>query len=419
MSIYSSFYSALSGLSANGSAMSVIGNNLANLNTIGYKGSSATFQDLFSSAMGSNAVQGNGNPNQIGMGSSLASISQNFASGSTQSTGNVTDMAIQGDGFFALQTQAGTRAYTRAGNFTLDVNSNLVNPSGYNVLGWIRAGTPPTVDTAQPITAINLSAYQAIPATATQNVGFTTNLDAGAALNSTFTSSVDVYDSLGNAHTVQITYEKTASNEWDMSATVADASTVYNGGTTTAWSGHLSFDSNGILLADGAATGTTDNNAMAITWGNGASAQTLAFDLSYLTQSATGSQTSASTQDGMAAGTLQDLSVSKDGEIIGQFSNGQNVVIAQVALATFTNTNGLLKAGNNCWNETIASGSANIAAANEGGRGYIQGSSLELSNVDTATELTQMIITQQGYQANSRVITTANTLLQEVLNLVR
>lgn len=416
MSIYSSFYSALSGLSANGSAMSVIGNNLANLNTIGYKGSSATFQDLFSSAMGSNAVQGNGNPNQIGMGSSLASISQNFASGSTQSTGNVTDMAIQGDGFFALQTQAGMRAYTRAGNFTLDVNSNLVNPSGYNVLGWIRAGTPPTVDTSQPISAINLSAYQAIPATATQNVGFTTNLDAGAALNSTFTSSVDVYDSLGNAHTVQITYTKTASNEWNMSATVADAATVYNGGTVTAWSGHLTFDSNGNLNTTAA---TTVNNTMDLTWGNGASAQTLAFDLSYLTQSATASQTSASTQDGMAAGTLQDLSVSKDGEIIGQFSNGQNVVIAQVALATFTNTNGLLKAGNNCWNETIASGSANIAAANEGGRGYIQGSSLELSNVDTATELTQMIITQQGYQANSRVITTANTLLQEVLNLVR
>ena len=181
MSIYSSFYSALSGLSANGSAMSVIGNNLANLNTIGYKGSSATFQDLFSSAMGSSAVQGNGNPNQIGMGSSLASISQNFASGSTQSTGNVTDMAIQGDGFFALQTQAGTRAYTRAGNFTLDVNSNLVNSSGYNVMGWLRAGTPPSVNTSLTAAPINLSAYQAISATPTQNVGFTTNLDAGAA----------------------------------------------------------------------------------------------------------------------------------------------------------------------------------------------------------------------------------------------
>ena len=138
MSIYSSFYSALSGLNANGNAMSVIGNNLANLNTIGYKGSSATFQDLFSSAMGGSAVQGNGNPNQIGMGTALGGISQNFASGSTQSTGNVTDMAVQGNGFFALQTQSGTRSYSRAGNFTLDVNSNLVNPTGYKVLGWSR-----------------------------------------------------------------------------------------------------------------------------------------------------------------------------------------------------------------------------------------------------------------------------------------
>ena len=416
MSIYSSFYSALSGLSANGSAMSVIGNNLANLNTIGYKGSSATFQDLFSSAMGSNAVQGNGNPNQIGMGSSLASISQNFASGSTQSTGNVTDMAIQGDGFFALQTQAGTRAYTRAGNFTLDVNSNLVNSSGYNVMGWLRAGTPPSVNTSLTAAPINLSAYQAISATPTQNVGFTTNLDAGAAVNGTFTSSIDIYDSLGNAHTVQLTYTKTASNEWDVSATVADAATVYNSGTTNAWTSHLTFDSDGNLDT---AAATTVNHQMDLTWSNGSAAQTLTFDQSYMTQSATASQTSASTQDGMAAGTLEGLSVSNDGEIIGQFSNGQNVVIAQVALAMFTNTNGLQKAGSNCWTETIASGSANIATANAGGRGYIQGSSLELSNVDTATELTQMIVTQQGYQANSRVITTANTLLQEVLNLIR
>lgn len=416
MSIYSSFYSALSGLSANGSALSVIGNNLANLNTIGYKGSSATFQDLFSSAMGSSAIQGNGNPNQIGMGTSIGGISQNFASGSTESTGSVTDMAIQGNGFFALQTQAGTKAYSRAGNFTFDVNSNLVNSTGYNVMGWLRAGTPPSMNTSLTPSTINLSAYQSIAATPSANFAFTTNLDASQLAGATFNSSVQVFDSLGNAHTEQVTYTKAAANTWTLSATVSGAATVTNGGTAVPWSGTLAFNADGSLNAAGSTVNTMD-----LTWpvANGAAAQTLTYDPANMTQSATGFQTSASTQDGMAAGTLQGLSVSQKGELIGNFTNGQNIAIAQVAVAMFTNTNGLQKAGNNCWTETLASGAANIAAANQGGRGYVQGNSLELSNVDTATELTQLIISQQGYQANSRVITTSNTLLQDVLNLVR
>ena len=415
MSIYSSFYSALSGLNANGNAMSVIGNNLANLNTIGYKGSSATFQDLFSSAMGGSAVQGNGNPNQIGMGTALGGISQNFASGSTQSTGNVTDMAIQGNGFFALQTQAGTRAYSRAGNFTLDVNSNLVNPTGFNVLGWSRAGAPPRVDTSVTPGPINLSAYQTIAATPTQNFSFTANLDPGAALGATFNSNVQIYDSLGNSHSLQITYTKAAAaNSWDLSASVAGASSVSNAGLLTPWAGTLTFASNG-SLASSTLVG------MDVAWppASGVAAQTLTYNPANMTQSANGFQTSASTQDGMGAGTLDGLTVSQKGELVGHFTNGQNIPVAQVALAMFTNVNGLQKAGNNSWTESLASGAANISAANQGGRGYIQGNSLELSNVDTATELTQMIVSQQGYQANSRVITTSNTLLQEVLNLVR
>jgi flagellar hook protein FlgE len=416
VSIYSSFYSALSGLSTNGSAMSVIGNNLANLNTIGYKGSSATFQDLFSSAMGGSAIQGNGNPNQVGMGTAIGGISQNFASGSTQSTGNVTDMAIQGNGFFALQTQAGTRAYSRAGNFTLDVNSNLVNSTGFNVLGWLRTAATPPVNTSLTPTPINLSAYQSIAATPSANFAFTTNLDAGALAGATFNSSVQIYDSLGNSHTVQVTYTKAAANTWTLSAAVPGAAGVFNGGTAVPWNGTLAFNADGSLNAAGSTVHTMD-----LTWppANGAAAQTLTYNPANMTQSATGFQTSASTQDGMAAGTLDGLSVSQKGELVGHFTNGQNITVAQVALAMFTNVNGLQKAGNNCWTETLASGAANIAAANQGGRGYIQGNSLELSNVDTATELTQMIVTQQGYQANSRVITTSNTLLQEVLNLVR
>ena len=416
MSIYSSFYSALSGLSSNGSAMSVIGNNLANLNTIGFKGSSSTFQDLFSSAMGGSAIQGNGNPNQVGMGTTLGCISQNFASGSTESTGNVTDMAIQGNGFFVLQTPAGSKTYSRAGNFTLDVNSNLVNPAGYKVLGWLRTGTPGTVDTTTTPTTINLAAYQTIAATPTQHIGFTSNLDAGSAVGTVVTNSIDIYDSLGNAHSVQFNYTKTAANAWSITVSpvtggaIVDNSDPLNLGAT--WDGTLTFNPNGTLASSAIPP-------MSVTWSNGASAQSITYNPANLSQTASGSQTSASTQDGMAAGTLDSYSVSQNGEIIGHYTNGQNIPIAEVALAMFTNVNGLQKGGNNCWTETIASGTGNIAAANQGGRGYIQGNSLELSNVDTATELTQMIVTQQGYQANSRVITTSNTLLQEVLNLVR
>ncbi|HWQ08550.1 MAG TPA: flagellar hook protein FlgE [Holophaga sp.] len=413
MSIYSSFYSALSGLSANGSAMSVIGNNLANLNTIGYKGSSATFQDLFASAMGGSAIQGNGNPNQIGMGTSLGCVTQNFASGSTQSTSSATDMAIQGNGFFVLQTQSGGRAYSRAGNFTLDVNSNLVNPAGYEVLGWLRTGSPGTVDTTATPTAINLSAYQAIAATPTQNIAFTSNLDASSATAAVVTNSIDIYDSLGNAHSLQFNYTKTGTNTWTISTSAMTGGTITaTSATGGAWSGTLTFNSDGTLAS-------STIPSLYVVWANGSADQSITYDPSNLAQTASASVTSASTQDGMASGTLDSYTVSQDGEIIGAYTNGQNIAIAQVSLAMFTNVNGLQKSGNNCWTETIASGTANIAAANVGGRGYIEGSSLELSNVDTATELTQMIVTQQGYQANSRVITTANTLLQEVLNLGR
>jgi flagellar hook protein FlgE len=316
-------------------------------------------------------------------------------------------MAIQGNGFFALQTQAGTKAYSRAGNFTLDVNSNLVNPAGYNVLGWLRSGTPPSVNNTQTPSTINLSAYQAIAATPSTTFGFTTNLDAGTAVGATFPSSVNIYDSLGNAHTLQITYTKSDTNTWDLTA-----SNMAGAGDLSGWTSQLVFNQDGSLAS-------STVNPIDITWTNGAADQSLAYNPGNMTQSATGSQTSASSQDGMAAGTLNALSVSQKGELIGAFTNGQNIPIAQVAMAMFTNVNGLQKAGNNSWTETLASGAANLAAANQGGRGYIQGNSLELSNVDTATELTQMIVSQQGYQANSRVITTANTLLQEVLNLVR
>ena len=415
MSLYSSFYASLSGLSANGNALSVIGNNLANLNTIGFKGSSSTFQDLFSSALGAATTQGNGNPIQIGLGTTLGAVNQNFGQGSFQSTGNVTDMAIQGNGFFTLQTLTGNRAFSRAGDFTINSLGNLVDPSGYQVIGWNRNAAG-AVNTTLPPTTINIPTGLTSQATPTTNFGYATNLNASAAVASTFSSNVQVYDSLGTVHTVSITYTKTAANAWSWAATTDDAGAVIAAGA-----GNVTFNASGQLTAP-----LTNPPAIGITWSNGSAVQAVTFDIysgnppvSNLTQYASASSTSNSFQDGTGAGTINSLSVDQNGKIIGHFTNGQVLPLAQVALSVFANYNGLQKQGNNTWNETLASGTPNIGVANQGGRGTVLGGSLELSNVDTATELTQMIVTQQGYQANSRVITTANTLLQEVLNLAR
>lgn len=414
MSLYSSFYASLSGLSANGNALGVIGNNLANLNTIGYKGSSSTFQDLFSTAMGANSTQGNGNPIQLGLGTRLGAVFQNFGQGSNQATSNATDMAIQGNGFFVLQDASGARLYSRAGNFTLDNAGNLVDPNGYQVIGWNRTAAG-TVNTTLPPSPIVIPTGITSPARATVDFGFVTNLNASAAVGDTFTSPNQVYDSLGTSHSVIVTYTKTAANTWTWATTTDDAGATLTGGTGT-----LTFDASGQLLTP------ATNPAINIAWSNGSAAQALTFDIysgnppiSNLTQYAAASSTSNSFQDGTGAGTIRSVSVSTDGTVVGSFTNGQTIPLARVSLALFANINGLQKEGNNTWSETIASGVASTGAASEGGRGTVLGANLELSNVDVAAEFTQLIINQRGYQANSRVVTTSDELLQETLNLKR
>ena len=423
MSLYSAFYSGLSGLSTNANALNVIGNNLSNINTIGFKGSSTTFRDIFSTSLGGVSTQGNGNPIQFGLGVQTNSVSQDFSQSSFQGTGNALDMAIQGNGFFTLQTSDGRQVFSRAGNFTRNNGGFLVASDGSSVMGWNRDTTTGLVNTSASLAPIRIDAGTTASAFATQNFRTGVNLNASAANGATsaLTTPIQVYDSQGNTQTLIVTYTKSGTNTWDYAVTGPAGATV--GGAAN---GTLTFSSSGNLqLINGAAPVAGSNPVLNITWGNGAAASAINFDLvnldnsSNITQFSAASSTSSNFQDGYGAGTLRDLTVDQNGIISGTFTNGQVISLAQVALSTFNNVNGLVQTGNNHWGQSLASGSPTIGLANQGGRGGVLGSNLELSNVDVAGEFTKLILSQRGYQANSRIVTTTDELLQETLNLKR
>lgn len=418
MGLYSAFYASLSGLGANSSALGVIGNNLANLNTIGFKGSSATFQDIFSSSLGGLSTQGNGNPIQIGLGTRLGVVGQNFGQGSFQSTQSPLDMAIQGSGFFSILATDGRTVYSRAGNFTRDNSGFLVNPSGGRVLGWNVNPATGLINLSSTPSPIQIAAGFTTSALPTANMRLAINLDANqsiAAAAPHLVSPIQVYDSQGNLHTLNVQFTKTAANTWNY-AIVDPTGTATIGGAGAA--GTLTFNASGQLL-----TPALPNPNFTVNWNNGTAAQTITWQVRdtsgspIISQYAAASGTNSSYQDGYGAGSLRDLSVDQNGIISGTFTNGQVLSLAQVALASFNNPNGLLQIGNTAWGQTLASGAPTIGIANAGGRGGILGANLELSNVDVAEEFTRLIVSQRGYQANSRVVTTTDQLLQETLNL--
>ncbi|MCM2249351.1 MAG: flagellar hook protein FlgE [Geothrix sp.] len=422
MSLYSAFYSSLSGLSTNANALNVIGNNLSNINTVGFKGSSTTFRDIFSTSLTGTTTQGNGNPIQFGLGVQVNSVSQDFSQSSFQSTGNALDMAIQGNGFFTLQTSDGRQVFSRAGNFSRNNAGFLVASDGSNVIGWNRDATTGVVNTSAALAPIRIDASTTASAFATQNVRMGINLNSAAAIGDTLTTPVQVYDSQGNPQNIIVTYTKTASNTWSYAASVGAPATIGAGAT-----GSLAFSTSGNLLTINGIAPTAANNPLfsGIDWGNGTTVQNITWDVvnddnsPNITQFSGSSSTTSTFQDGYGAGTLRDLSVDQNGVISGTFTNGQVIALAQVALSTFNNVNGLVQTGNNHWGQSLASGSPTTGLANQGGRGGVLGSNLELSNVDVAGEFTKLILSQRGYQANSRIVTTTDELLQETLNLKR
>ena len=419
-----SMFSAISGLRGHQEMMDVIANNISNVNTVGFKAGRVNFQDILSQTVHGATAPSGGlgsiDPAQIGLGMTVAGIDVLQTQGNLQSTGKTTDMAIQGDGFF-VESDGSQTVYTRDGAFDIALDGSLANPgSGLKVEGW-QADSSGKIDITQPITNLVIPIGQRTTALATSNVTLSGNVDAGATgpvagppavAATSVPTTMTVFDSLGVSHSVKVTFTKTATaNEWTWAASKDSADTgidITASGTTN--QGTLSFTSGGVYSAS---TGT-----LSFTFPDGATATTPTIDLSAMTQFSGTSQPSGQT-DGFTSGTLTSFAVGDAGQLSGVYSNGQTQVLGQIALANFLNSAGLLRAGQNNFSATSASGAANIGTAGTGGRGTVTTGALEMSNVDLATQFTGMITAERGFQANSRVITTSDEMLQELVNLKR
>lgn len=510
-----SFSIPLSGLDSSSTELSVIANNLANLNTVGFKGQTAEFQDLFYQQIG---TSGNGNAIQEGVGASVSDISSQLTQGSIQTTGVPTDVAIQGDGYFVVD-DGGEALYTRAGNFSVGPNGELLTQDGATVQGYTAVNgvipadatlgnlsiptglvNPPKA-TANVQLALNLDATGGLPVSAasqqtgtgiaagtvlatnsqiafndgTNNFTYTTaagdtlatvaaqinanpnftatvngntlviNATSGNAITFTansltdaatgtqaetftstgtpqaagsFSTSIPVYDSLGASHVLTFNFTKTAANTWQYQVSVP-AADLTAGANPIVSTGTLQFNGNGQLVSPaGNVTGLTIGN-----FANGANPLTFSWNLlgsnggALVTQNAGPSATSSTEQDGYASGTLLSFNIGSDGTIQGIFSNGQTNALGQIALASFSNEQGLIRNGSNEFLSSLSSGAANIGAPGTGGRGTLSGGALEQSNVDIATQFAQLILAERDYQANAKAVTTFDEVTQTAINL--
>lgn len=407
-----SMFSAVAGIKNHQVKLDVIGNNIANVNTIGYKASRVNFQDMLSQTIRSGAPpqtgRGGVNPAQVGLGMFLGSIDNIHTQGSIQSTDRVTDLAIQGNGFFVVSDN-GRRYYTRDGTFTVGLDGNLINSAnGLKVQGWI-ADSRGNIDTDQQVTDINIGLGQRVMTRPTAEMLFGGNLNAEALAGDIHRTYIDVFDSLGRNYELEIVFTNTGvGNEWTWQINSTDA--VLVAGTT----GTVTFDTYGqfdtMTIADG----------MPLTF-NPAGAEPVEINLNFTEMSQIVGVNSGNVlnQDGYPAGELTAFTISKTGVITGSFSNGLVSPVAQIALAFFSNPEGLSRIGNNLYETSANSGFAMVGIPGRDGRGVIETFSLEMSNVDLATEFTQMITTSRAYQANSRVVTTSDEMLQELMQLKR
>ena len=502
MSISSSLFSGISGLSTNGNAMSVIGDNIANVNTIGFKSSRTTFQDVLAQSVATSS-----GTSQIGRGAALSAIDTMFQQGSFESTSTATDLAIGGNGFFIVRPQGSeTEYYTRAGQFRFDADGQFINPEGYVAQGWALDENGNDVGTLQDIT---LSAFTS-PPEATEELTAITNLDMEDTSNSDslfgtwdatalsgepigdtaygYQTAIRVYDALGNSHDITVIYDKVnaaseyntagldTDNTWeyivtcnpddDLRAALAGTSAqgVLMRGTLTFDATSGALDSQSAFVYSGAGDPTDNANWVPSTtfspdgypefnaqfvagvsqpvsvqfgtrstnsaWTGGAATvagvgagglPTSTWEPQALTstQYASSSTTVYQTQDGYGTGFLESTSVGTDGIMVGHYSNGQILNLYRVGIAKFNNQQALSKEGGNLWAATRESGDAITGHPGENGLGKISPNSLEQSNVDIASEFVKMITTQRGFQANSRIITTVDDMLQELINLKR
>ncbi|TFD24820.1 flagellar hook protein FlgE [Cryobacterium lyxosi] len=397
-----SLYSGISGLRSHQTMLDVTGNNIANVNTTAFKASATQFQDTLSqlteAAGGATATTGGTNPAQVGLGVQVAGISTNFAQGSAQSTGKTTDLMISGDGFF-ITSLGGESLYTRAGSFNFDSAGRLVSPDGAIVQGW--GAVNGVVNAGGPVSNITLPVGAIVPAVRSLSATFTGNLPADSPVGESLVRTVDVYDDLGNSRTVSLTFTRTGqpgADGWIVSNTNDDAAQTLQ------------------LTAEVDAQGKATGNFTSL---NNLTVDEIAMDLSALKGFAGLPTVAGNTDDGSAAGTLNSYTLGADGTLIGLFSNGEQQAIGRIALATFVNPGGLEKAGSSAYRATFNSGGAELGTPGAAGLGSLTSGALEMSNVDLSQEFTNLIVAQRGFQANARIITTSDEVLQELTNLKR
>jgi flagellar hook protein FlgE len=454
-----SLFSGVSGLKNHQTRMDVIGNNISNVNTYGFKTSRVTFQDMISQTLSGAAKpeenKGGVNPKQVGLGMTVASIDRIFTQGSLQTTGNQTDLAITGDGFF-LMNDGDKTMYTRAGTFGIDKDGTLVNPgNGLKVQGWMAEtnaqGEKIVNDKATPSDII-IPVYGKVEAKETSNVRYQCNLDSKLAIvppnanqqmisSAAITTNIDIYDKKGDPHRLTLNIWHTGVNEWTASAAIsgtqgpvtlditagADQPNQQNPNSQM----KLRFSPDGRIIGvdDG---GTPDSINQGTLLANlnyrmegDPNVRTVKLNLGEsglmtgITQFSSPTTTKGVEQDGYTMGYMESFNIDNSGVITGVYSNGTKQPVGQVSMAVFTNPQGLTAVGENLFEVSNNSGLARVGAAQQGGRGKIVAGTLEMSNVDLSEQFTDMIVTQRGFQANSRTITTSDQMLQELINLKR
>jgi len=406
-----SLFAGISGLNANATAMTVIGDNIANVNTIGFKANRSSFANVLSQSLGG-SLSGS-----IGRGVEFWGTSPLWTQGSLENTGSSTDLAINGKGFFTVQDDTGANFYTRAGQFHFDEAGDMINPDGYLAQGYQIDAT----GNLGNLTTISIPGERVSPPSATTELSFDVNLDSQTVVNGTYSTAQNIFDSLGNAIPLTLTFTKQAAPQtWSAAASVAspDGPVTINGAASVP----LTFDSAGHITAP------ASDRTLAVTLANGATTPlTLTWDLfddnntSYgdITGFSSASTTTFQYQDGYTAGVLRGISLDEDGVVTASYSNGQLTPTYQIALADFPSYDGLAKMGQNLYAESLESGQPMLGVAGNGRLGSLTPSAIEMSNIDLAQEFVKMITTQRAFQANSRVITTSDEILAELINLKR
>lgn len=408
----SSFSTALSGLTANSTALNIVGNNLANLNTDGYKDDGVQFEDMLQQLNAGTIIGG---------GVAPPTADKSFTQGTIQSTGGRLDAAIQGNGFFVVNDAAGDTFYTRDGNFQENLNGFLTNSQGQIVQGYSAVNG--VLNTNGAIGPISLAALASQAPVASTKMTISANLDASSAVGTSFSTPIQVVDSLGATHTLTATFKKTGANAWSYDLTIPgeDTKTGTPGTPVSLGNGTLTFDSTGKLTAPAAGAPATEKT----TGGLASGANDLNISWSFfdpngtplITQYAQTSAASGTTQDGIQAATVNNVTLTDGGILMASYSSGKQVPIAQIALASIGNPESLISVGNNNYQLGTDTQTPSVGVPQTGARGQILGGSAESSNVDLATEFTNLIIYQRGYQANSKVITTLDQITQTLLQI--